>query len=113
MHNVGDKNPPSASVDLPASITAPSGILPLATGVPFVFEPLPAHGPCLSVPDIRCTGPDYCGCAPRIYYGTNPLDDDPILTMSPSVCDSKTRHWFTKARNIVLRKKAITEAIKN
>ena len=62
-------------------------------------------------PDVRCTGPDYCGCSPRVYYGTNPCDDDPVLTMSPNVCDAKTTHWYTKAWNMVTRKKAIAEAI--
>lgn len=100
-----------APAELPASVTNPSGILPLATGGPFVFDALPTRGSCVLRPDVRCTGPDYCGCNPRIYYGTNPCDDDPVLTMSPKVCDAKTTHWYTKAWNMITRKKAIAEAI--
>jgi hypothetical protein len=97
--------------DLPSSLTNPIGILPLATGGPFVFEPLPTPGSCVLRPNVHCTGPDYRGCSPRIYYGTNPCDDDPILTMSPDVCDAKTTHWYTKAWNMISRKKAIAEAV--
>lgn len=109
-----DPDPSPATVesaDLPASMTNPSGIIPLATGGPFVFDALPTRGSCMLRPDVRCTGPDYCGCSPRVYYGTNPCDDDPVLTMSPNVCDAKTAHWYTKAWNMVTRKKAIAEAI--
>ena len=113
LPNVGSGDVASPSKDLPASIANPSGILPLATSGAFVFEPLPTRGSCAFIPDVRCIGPDYHGCTPRIYYGTNPCDDDPVLSMSPTVCDPKTQHWYTKAWKMILRKKAITEAIKN
>ncbi|EMI24731.1 MULTISPECIES: hypothetical protein [Rhodopirellula] len=99
--------------ELPASVTSPSGILPSSTGGPFVFEPLAMCGNgCNPRPMIDCTGPDYCGCTKRIYYGTNPCDDDPILPLHPSVNDKITKHWYQHAFNMVTRKKAITEAIK-
>lgn len=97
--------------DLPASTTALNKVVPLATGGSFVFEPLPTRGMCSLRPDVRCVGPDYRGCTPRIYYGTNPCDDDPVLTMSPTVCDPITSHWYDKALNLVLRKKKIAEVI--
>tara|TARA_R110002073_G_scaffold8761_7_gene46905 strand:+ start:1277 stop:1774 length:498 start_codon:yes stop_codon:yes gene_type:complete len=107
---------PSQMVDEsenPASMTNPSGILPLAIDGQFAFEPLPARGDvCNPRPIVSCLGPDYCGCHPRIYYGTNPCDDDPVLTMSPTVCDGKTTHWYQHAFRMVTRKKAVTEAIK-
>ena len=99
--------------ELPASITNPSGILPSATGGAFVFDPLPMCGNgCNPRPIIDCTGPDFCGCTKRIYYGTNPCDDDPILPLYQSVNDKKTKHWYQHAFDMVTRKKAITEAIK-
>ena len=99
--------------DAPASVTNPGEILPLATGGPYVFAPLPATGSCSPRPVLSCLGPDYCECNPYIYFGTNPCDDDPVLSMSPEVCDTKTTHWYSKALNMILRKKAITEAIKH
>lgn len=111
LQETADESTASPTTALPASITAPSEILPLATGGSFIFEPLPTRGSCVLRPDVRCTGPDYCGCTPRIYYGTNPCDDDPVLTMSPTVCDHKTMHWYEKAFNMVLRKKAIAAAL--
>jgi hypothetical protein len=112
---VMDTIPPTQydSSELPASMTNPSGILPLAIDGQFAFEPLPARGDvCNRRPIVSCLGPDYCGCHPRIYYGTNPCDDDPVLTMSPTVCDGKTTHWYQHAFRMVTRKKAVTEAIK-
>jgi hypothetical protein len=103
---------PSMS-DKPASMTNPSGILSLATGGPFIFDPLPLRGSgCEPRPILSCTGPDFCGCTKRIYYGTNPCDDDPVLTMSPTINDAKTTHWYQHAVWMVTRKKAVTEAIK-
>lgn len=101
----------TTKVDLPASITAPSGILPLATDGAFVFEPLDRRDLCPQRASVRCAGPDYRSCLPRIYYGTDPCDDDPVLSMSPTVRDPKTRHWYEKALNMVLRKTAIAEAL--
>jgi|SRR6056297_1944035 len=112
MDNVESDKVNSQSGDLPASVSNPSGILSLATDGPFYFEPLPTRGTCVLRPDVRCIGPDYRGCNSRIYYGTSPCDDDPILTMTPNVCDVKTTHWYTKAWNMVVQKKAITEALK-
>lgn len=106
-----DASSATTKTDLPASITAPSGILPLATDGAFVFEPLPTLGLCALRPDVRCTGPDYCSCMPRIYYGTNPCDDDPVLTMRPTVRDPKTLHWYEKALSMVRRKTAIAEVL--
>jgi hypothetical protein len=99
--------------ELPASITDPSDLLPLATGGPYAFDPLPMCGDgCAPRPIIRCTGPAYRGCNPRLYYGTNPYDDDPILPLYPSINNRKTKHWYQHAFDLVKRKKAITAAIK-
>ena len=99
--------------DKPASVTNPSGILPLATGGPFVFDPLPmASGGCNSRPSLSCTGPDFSSCSKRLYYGTNPCDDDPVLSLYPAINDGLTQHWYQHAFRMITRKKAVTEAIK-
>ncbi|QEG41257.1 hypothetical protein [Roseimaritima ulvae] len=99
--------------DLPASITDPSGTLSLETGGPYVFDPLPIKGNgCRPRPIISCTGPDFCGCTKRIYYGTNPCDDDPVLPLSQTGCDPKTKHWYQHAYDMVIRKKSVTEFFK-
>lgn len=101
------------SSDLPASITDPSGTLPLATGGPYVFDTLPMRGNgCRPRPIISCTGPDFCGCTKRIYYGTNPCDDDPVLPLPQSGYDPKTKHWYQHAYDMVIRKKSVTEFFK-
>jgi len=111
-----DPDPSPATVesaDLPASITNPSGIIPLATGGPFVFDTLPMRGNgCRPRPIISCTGPDFCGCTKRIYYGTNPCDDDPVLPLPQSGYDPKTKHWYQHAYDMVIRKKSVTEFFK-
>ncbi len=109
----GSKSPRhSGGTEKPASMTNPSGILPLATGSQFAFEPLPKRGNgCNPRPIIHCTGPDFYGCTERIYYGTNPCDDDPVLSMSPPINDAVTTHWYQHAFKMVTRKKAIVEAI--
>ncbi|WP_235952309.1 hypothetical protein [Crateriforma spongiae] len=111
---VNDAIPPTKyeSTELPASITKPNGVLTLATDGPAALPALPmrSHG-CNPRPFVDCTGPDYCGCHPRTFYGTNPCDDDPILTMSPTVNDSWTSHWYRKALDMVRRKTHIAEAI--
>lgn len=76
-----------------------------------MFEPLPTRGTCVLKPDVRCTGPNYRDCTPRIYYGTHPCNDDPVLTMSPTVSDPITTHWYPKAFNSVLSKKKMAEAL--
>ncbi len=102
-----------ATSDKPASVTNPSGILPLATGGPFVFEPLPmASGGCNPRPSLSCTGPDFSGCSKRLYYGTDPCDDDPVLPLYPAINDGLTQHWYQHAFRMITRKKTITEAIK-
>ncbi|WP_153556286.1 hypothetical protein [Roseimaritima sediminicola] len=106
--------PSTAPADLPTSVTRPSGVLSLATGGPAVLPELPlARGGCQPRPAVRCTGPCYRGCTPPIYYGTDPTDDDPVLSMSPTVCDACTTHWYEHALRMILRKKAITEAYRN
>ena len=112
MREMGDAGKTSAIPDAPASIAAPEEILPLATGGPFVFEPLQARGTCVPRPDIRCTGPDYCGGTPRIYYGTHPCDDDPVLPLYPAIDERKTRHWYQHAFDMIRRKKRIAETIR-
>jgi hypothetical protein len=102
----------ASTSNLPASITAQGEVLALATDGPFVFEPLSTRGTCSLRPDVRCTGPDYCGCTPRIYYGTNPSDDDPVLPLHPTINDPKTRYWYHHAFDRILKKKRIAEAIK-
>ena len=100
------------SSELPASIRNPGGILPLATAEPVALPPVPMQSMgCNPKPHLRCLGPDFCGCSPRIYYGTNPCDDDPVLTMSPTINDPWTRHWYHKAWDMVVRKKSIAAAI--
>lgn len=103
----------SARNDLPASITQPSGILTLAPAGLQGLPALPTRGRgCNLCPDIRCQGPLYSGCSPRIYYGTNPRDDDPILPLYPQINDAKTTHWYDAALRMVQRKKAVAEVIK-
>lgn len=100
-------------IQLPASMTQPSGLLTLA---PAGIQPLPAlpttgHG-CRLHPTVRCTGPEYCGGAPRLYYKTHPRDDDPILPLATPTHDRVTKHWYETALKMILRKKTVTEAIK-
>ncbi len=112
VQETDDDSTAASTSNLPASITAQGEVLALATDGPFVFEPLSTRGTCSLRPDVRCTGPDYCGCTPRIYYGTNPSDDDPVLPLHPTINDPKTRHWYHHAFDMILRKKRIAEAIK-
>ena len=98
--------------DLPTSITKPNGVLALAIDGPAALPSLPMRSTgCNAKPVLQCTGPNYCGCHPQTYYRTNPCDDDPVLTKSPTVNDSWTNRWYRKALDMVRRKKIITEAI--
>ncbi len=111
---IDDAVPPSRdrSSELPVSISGDNPLLPLATGGTAVLPGLPIrHAGCSPRPSIRCTGPDYRGCSPRIYYGTNPCDDDPILPMAPAIDDHKTNHWYDHALRMILRKKHVAEAM--
>ncbi len=101
------------AADLPASITQPSGVLTLAPAGIQTLPARPATGRgCNACPGVRCRGPIYPSCSPRIYYGTDPGDDDPILSLSPQIHHGKPQPWYTAAFNLVLRKQAVTEAIK-
>ena len=99
------------SSELPASIRNPGEILSLATAGPPALPSVPMQSMgCNPKPHLRCLGPDFCGCSPRIYYGTNPCDDDPVLTMSPAINGPLTRYWYRNAWDMVVRKKAIAAA---
>lgn len=103
----------SRSAELPASITGDNELLPLAPAGKMMLPALPVRsGGCLPRPLVECTGPDYCGCTARIYFGTNPCDDDPILPLYPTINDHKTRHWYQHAKSMVLRKKHVAETLK-
>ncbi len=111
--SAGDALPPSryGSSEPPFSITGDNEVLSLATSEAAVLSGLPSRaGGCSARPEICCTGPDYRGCTPRIYYGTNPCDDDPILTLVPAINDQKTKHWYDHALRMILRKKHVAEA---
>lgn len=93
----------------PASLMAPGDVLPLATGGPAVLPALSASGSgCCLRPELRCCGPDYCGCNSRIYYGTDPRDDDFVHDLYKPVTAS---HWYQHAFRMVVRKKHIASAI--
>lgn len=99
--------------ELPASVASSQPWLPLAPEGMQTLPDLPAtgHG-CGMCPVLQCTGPEYCGCSPRIYYGTNPCDDDPILPLNSRINDWKLRHWYNAGLRMILRKKAVTERLK-
>jgi hypothetical protein len=101
--------PGASEIEETASTRDPSGVLPLATDGPATLPPLSATGSgcCLS-PMFQCYGPDYRGCTPRIYYGTNPNDDDFVRDL-----DSCPPHawWYQKAFRMVVRKKRCAEVL--
>lgn len=100
------------SSEPPVSISGDNELLTLATDGIAVLPGLPSRpGGCSVRPTVRCTGPNYRGCTPRVYYGTNPCDDDPILPLVPAINDPKTSHWYDHALRMILRKKHVAEAM--
>lgn len=105
-----ERVPRPAAGPQPARAAADAGaVLPLATAGPAVLPPLSAtsSGCCLQ-PLLRCSGPDYRGCTPRIYYGTNPNDDDFVREL-----ESYPPHawWHERALRMVVRKKRVAEVL--
>lgn len=102
-------NPSTFKIEAPASTFAPSGVLPLATNGPPTLPALSATGSgCCLYPVFQCYGPDYCGCTPRIYYGTNPNDDDFVRDLDR--CPSHA-WWYEKAFRMIVRKKRCAEVL--
>ncbi|MEZ6088652.1 MAG: hypothetical protein R3C05_11610 [Pirellulaceae bacterium] len=99
--------------ELPLSLRGEGETLPLApAGSAFLPSISVQTSGCSMRPILDCMGPDYRDCSPRLYYRTNPSDDDPVLSLYPRITDPKTNHWYDHALRMVLRKKRITEVLR-